>query len=184
MSIFRNNCIMSQSTGSKATNCKRMDYLGWTDYFFTLAQVTAMRSKDPRTQVGACIVNEEKRVVGMGYNGFPDGCSDDELPWSPGPDKGDLDTKYMYVCHAEMNAIMNRNASTCKGCTIYVTLFPCNNCAKMIIQAGIKEVIYICDKNKKKNSVIASKRMLDMAGVKYTQHVPKEKVIVTFPPAE
>merc|ERR1711874_589821 len=121
-------------------------------------------------------VNEEKRIVGIGYNGMPRGCPDHRLPWgktSPDP----LETKYMYVCHAEMNAILNKNAASVADCDIYVALFPCNECAKMIIQSGIKSVIYLSDKHKDKSNTIASKRLLDMAGIKYTQFVPKMKKI-------
>jgi dCMP deaminase len=123
-----------------------------------------MRSKDPSTQVGACIVNPDKRIVGIGYNGFPRGCSDDELPWAREA-VDELDTKYPYVCHAEVNAILNKNNAEIKGCSIYVALFPCNDCAKMIIQSGINEVVYLSDKYKDTNSMRASKRMMNMAGV-------------------
>jgi len=169
------------STSTKRVG-KRTDYLDWTDYFLSVAMLSAMRSKDPSTQVGACIVNEEKHIVGIGYNGFPRGCSDDQLPWNRKSDKGENDTKYPYVCHAEMNAIMNKNSATCKGCTMYVVLFPCNDCAKLVIQAGIKRVIYICDKYANTNPVMASKRLFTMAGVQYTQYVPKTKsVLINFP---
>jgi dCMP deaminase len=123
---------------------KREDYLSWDDYFMGVAFLSAMRSKDPSTQVGACIVSPEKKILGIGYNGFPWGCSDEELPWER---KGSfLETKYAYVCHAELNAILNKNQSDIKGATLYVALFPCNECAKLIIQSGIKEVVYIGDK--------------------------------------
>jgi len=155
----------------------REEYLEWSEYFLAVSFLSAMRSKDPATQVGACIVNDDKRIVGIGYNGFPRGCPDEKLPWGK-TSKNELDTKYMYVCHAEMNAIMNKNSASVEGCTMYVALFPCNECAKMIIQAGIKEVIYYSDKHAEKNSTIASKRLLDMAGVPYKQFVPKMKRIV------
>lgn len=128
-------------------------------------------------QVGATIVNEQKRIVGIGYNGFPRGCSDDVLPW--GKTNSDRSqTKYMYVCHAEMNAILNKNSSTVEGCTMYVALFPCNECAKMIIQSGLKEVVYYSDKHATKAETVASKLMFDMAGIKYRHFVPDQKQIV------
>jgi len=155
---------------------KRPDYICWDDYFMATAFLSAMRSKDPATQVGAVIVNDQKRIVGIGYNGMPRGCSDDKLPWGK-QDRDPLNTKYMYVCHAEMNAILNRNAATVENCHIYVALFPCNECAKMIIQSGIKEIIYYSDKHEEKNSTKASKIFLDMAGVKYRQHRPASRQI-------
>ncbi|XP_059061067.1 deoxycytidylate deaminase-like isoform X2 [Achroia grisella] len=137
---------------------KRENYIGWTDYFMAVAFLAAKRSKDPHFQVGACIVNEDNRIVGVGYNGMPRGCSDDIYPW----DKG---IKKLYVCHAEMNAILNKNSSDVKNCTIYVKLFPCNECAKIIIQSGIKEVVYVSDKKAEKIEYKASRRMLQDAGV-------------------
>uniref|UniRef100_H2Z9J2 Deoxycytidylate deaminase n=1 Tax=Ciona savignyi TaxID=51511 RepID=H2Z9J2_CIOSA len=155
---------------------KRKDYLEWRDYFMSVAFLSAQRSKDPSTQVGACIVNDENKIVGIGYNGMPNHCSDDDLPWAR---KGNwLDTKYPYVCHAEMNAIMNKNCSSVSGCTIYVALFPCNECAKLIIQSGIKKVIYMSDKHKENDCMIASRKLLDLAHVEYTQHIPKHRKIV------
>merc|ERR1719334_2408634 len=160
----------------------RKDYLPWTEYFLSVAMLSAMRSKDPSTQVGACIVNAEKRIVGIGYNGFPRGCGDDELPWARHSEQGANATKYPYVCHAEMNSILNKNSASCVGCTIYVVLFPCNDCAKLVIQSGIKRIVFISDKYKETDTVKASKRMLDMAGVEYTQHTPKTgSVLITFP---
>ena len=148
---------------------KRNDYLSWDEYFMSIALLSALRSKDPSTQVGACIVNQQKRVVGVGYNGFPSGCSDDELPWEREGDN--LDTKYPYVCHAEMNAVLNSIILDLKGCSIYVALFPCNECAKVLIQSGIKEVIYLSDKYAETDSVKASKRMFALSGVK-TRKLP------------
>ena len=131
-------------------------------------------------QVGATIVNDEKKIVGIGYNGFPKGCSDDELPWGK-TDDDKFNTKYMYVCHAEMNAILNKNTSDIKDCTMYVALFPCNECAKMIIQSGLKEIVYFSDKHAEKDSTKASKRMLDMTGIKYRQYCPKKnKILIDF----
>jgi dCMP deaminase len=155
---------------------KRTDYISWEEYFMGVAQLSAMRSKDPNSQVGACIVNSRKRIIGIGYNGFPIGCSDDQLPWSR---EGDfLQTKYPYVCHAEMNAITNSsNKTELDGATIYVSLFPCNECAKLMVQVGIREVVYLDDKYPDKEIFIAAKKILDMAGVTYRQLVPRHKEI-------
>ncbi|MCK9191272.1 MAG: dCMP deaminase family protein [Sphaerochaetaceae bacterium] len=142
---------------------KRQDYLSWDEYFMGLAMLSSMRSKDPSTQVGACIVNKEKKIVGIGYNGFPIGCEDDVFPWEREGEWGE--TKYPYVCHAELNAILNSNSIDLKGSSIYVGLFPCNECAKAIIQSGIKEVVYLSDKYEKASSTIASKKMMVASGV-------------------
>ncbi len=126
------------------------------------------------------IVNDENKIVGIGYNGFPKGCSDDALPWSKGSSDRSQ-TKYFYVCHAEMNAILNKNAAEVKNCSMYVALFPCNECAKMIIQSGLKEIVYFSDKHEAKPETIASKKMFDMSGVKYRQHVPAQtKFVIDF----
>lgn len=156
---------------------KRTDYLIWWDYFMSLAYIASMRSKDPNTQVGACIVNEENRVVSLGYNGMPNGCSDDELPWARTA-SNPMDVKYLYVCHAEMNAILNKNSHDCKGCTIFVILFPCNECAKLIIQAGIRQVVYLKEKYSNDEKFMASKVLLQMAGVKIVQYTPKQRQIL------
>lgn len=157
---------------------KRDDYISWDDYFMGVALLSAKRSKDPNTQVGACIVNEDKKIVGVGYNGFPSGLDDDNLPWTR---EGDfLETKYPFVCHAELNAILNSTRSL-KGCTIYVALFPCNECAKAIIQSGIKEIVYLSDKYQHTKEVIASKMMLNQAKVKLRRLIPnQEKIIISF----
>ena len=147
---------------------KRQDYLSWDEYFMGVALLSSMRSKDPSTQVGACIVNEDKRIISMGYNGMPRCCSDDEYPWERDGDP--LDSKYLYVCHAEFNAILNSERGNVRGCTVYTTLFPCNECAKAIIQSGIKEVVYMADKYADSDSVVAAKRMFDTAGVKYRMY--------------
>ena len=118
---------------------KREDYISWDEYFMGVALLAAKRSKDPNTQVGACIVNENKKIMSVGYNGFPLGCSDDSFPWDRTADN-DYDTKYPYVCHAELNAILNNAGAPLNGCSVYVALFPCNECAKAIIQCGIKKV--------------------------------------------
>ena len=144
---------------------KRKDYISWDEYFMGVAVLSSKRSKDPSTQVGACVASDKNKVLTMGYNGMPIGCSDEDLPW--GKDDNDpLNQKYMYVCHAEFNAILNARCSL-EGGRIYVTLFPCNECAKAIIQSGIKEVIYYDDKYNNLPSARASKRMFDLAGVKY-----------------
>lgn len=158
---------------------KRNDYLNWDEYFMGVAILSAQRSKDPSTQVGACIVNTDNKIVGVGYNGFPRGSSDDVLPWAR---EGEfLETKYPYVCHAELNAILNSISRDLKDCRIYVALFPCNECAKAIIQTGIKEIIYLSDKYADTDSVIASKIMLKNANVKLRQLVPHmDSVEISF----
>ena len=145
------------------TTEKRSDYLSWDEYFMGVALLAAQRSKDPSTQVGACIVDARKKVVGVGYNGFPTGCSDDDLPWAR--EGAFLDTKYPYVCHAELNAVLNSINGDLHGCSIYVALFPCNECAKVIIQSGIREVVYLSDKYAHTDGVKASRKMLDASGV-------------------
>ena len=145
---------------------KSTDYISWDEYFMGVAMLSALRSKDPSTKVGACIVNQNKRIVGIGYNGLPCGCNDDEFPWER--KGGFLDTKYAYVVHAEPNAILNAT-SDLTGATLYVTLFPCNECAKLIIQSGIKEIVYVSDKYKDTEASIASRRMLEAAGLKLRQ---------------
>ncbi len=146
---------------------KRDSYLSWDEYFMGVALLSAQRSKDPSTQVGACIVNKRQRIVGVGYNGFPRGCSDDEFPWAR--EGEEIDTKYLYVSHAELNAVLNANSADLDGCTIYVALFPCNECAKVIIQSGITDVVYLSDKYAGTDAVKASKRMMNAAGVNYRQ---------------
>ncbi|XP_022595740.1 deoxycytidylate deaminase-like [Seriola dumerili] len=154
----------------------REDYLQCEDYFMAVAGLSAQRSKDPSTQVGACIVNQENKIVGIGYNGMPNGC-DGKLPWARVADDR-LETKYPYVCHAELNAIMNKNSADVKGCTMYVALFPCNECAKLIIQAGFKEVVYLSDKYHDKPEMKASRKLLSLAGVKERQFKPRKIEIV------
>ena len=144
----------------------RDNYLNWDEYFMGISLLSSMRSKDPQTQVGACIINEDQRIVGIGYNGFPRGCSDVEFPWERSGEF--LETKYPYVVHAEQNAILN-STTILKNCKMYVSLFPCHECAKNIIQSGIIEVIFLNDKYAHTDSIIASKRMLDSAGIKYRQ---------------
>lgn len=147
---------------------KREDYISWAEYFMGIATLSAERSKDAGTQVGACIVSREHKILSMGYNGMPTGCMDDSMPWAREGEP--LDTKYMYVCHAELNAILNSNGGDLRGARLYTTLFPCNECAKAIIQSGISEVVYKDDKYADSDATIASKKMFDMVGVKYTPY--------------
>lgn len=144
---------------------KYRDYINWDEYFMGIALMAAHRSKDPNTRIGACIVGEDNKIISLGYNGMPRGCSDDEFPWEREGDS--LETKYPYVCHAELNAILNSSGRSLRGCKIYVPLFPCNECCKAIIQAGIREVIYLSDKYANEPPFIASKRMMDAAGINY-----------------
>lgn len=154
---------------------KKQNYLKWDEYFMGIALLSAERSKDPNTCVGACIVSEDNKILSLGYNGMPIGCSDDEYPWERDGDP--LDTKYLYVCHAEMNAILNYTGANMKNSKVYVTLFPCNECAKALIQKGIKEVIYMEDKYASQDSVKASKRMFDSSGIAYRMYEPIHKNI-------
>lgn len=158
---------------------KRADYISWDEYFMGVALLASQRSKDPSTQVGACIVDSEKRILSTGYNGFPQGCSDDEFPWNRDENLGQ--TKYQFVVHAELNAILNASGKKLAGSCLYVALFPCNECAKAIIQSGIKEVIYLSDKYHDTPSMTASRRMLDSAGIKYRQIKPtKSSIVLSF----
>ncbi len=149
-------------------NEKRKDYISWDEYFMGVARLSGMRSKDPNSQVGACIVSQDNKILSMGYNGFPMGCSDDEFPWARSGDE--IDTKYLYVVHSELNAILNYRGGSLEGAKLYVSLFPCNECAKAIIQSGIKTVVYDDDKYHDLPSTVASRRMLDAAGVRYYKY--------------
>lgn len=153
---------------------KRNNYISWDEYFMAIAKLSAMRSKDPSTQVGACIVSNDNRILSIGYNGAPNGFSDERFPW--GRDGENLDTKYPYVCHAELNAILNYRGSKkdLENSKIYVDLFPCNECAKIIIQSGIKEVIYLSDKYHVQDNMIASRRLFDECGVRYHEFKASE----------
>ena len=154
---------------------KRNDYITWDEYFMGIAFLSAMRSKDPNTQVGSCIVSKEHKILSMGYNGLPRGCSDDVFPWAR---EGEvLMTKYPYVTHSELNAILNYGGGSLEGATIYVTLFPCNECAKAIIQAGIRTVVYDSDKYADSDATKASKRMFDATGVRYYQYTRTGRTI-------
>ncbi len=155
---------------------KRTDYITWDEYFMGVAKLSGMRSKDPNSQVGACIVSQDNKILSMGYNGFPKGCSDDEFPWAR---EGDAeDTKYLYVTHSELNAILNYQGGSLAGAKLYVSLFPCNECAKAIIQSGIKTVVYECDKYADTPAVRASKKMMDAAGVRYYKYNSTKREIL------
>lgn len=147
---------------------KRNDYISWDEYFMGVAALSGMRSKDPSTQVGACIVSENNKILSMGYNGFPNGCDDDVFPWERTGKENE--TKYPFVTHGELNAILNYRGGSLEGAKIYVTLFPCNECAKAIIQAGIKTVVYGSDKYAGTAAVLASKRMFRAAGVELIEY--------------
>lgn len=155
-------------------NEARKDYFDWDETFMQMCKVIANRSKDPNTQNGACIVNDKNVIIGLGYNGFPRGCGDDKLPW--GREGGFCDTKYAYVVHAEENAVYNANAST-EGSILYCTLFPCNECAKTIIQKGIKEIVYEDDKYHDADAWKVSRKILDTAGIKYRKYITKNSLI-------
>ena len=156
---------------------KRKDYINWDEYFMGVAMLAAQRSKDPNTQVGACIVSPDNIILSTGYNGLPKGCSDDEYPW----EREGEETKYPYVVHAELNAILNCNGNSLRGARIYVALFPCYECAKAIIQAGLAEVVYLSDKYKDTPAVQASKRMLGSAGVVMRQMKPlRDSITLNF----
>ena len=155
---------------------KRDNYINWDEYFMGVALLSGERSNDPNSQVGACVVSEDNKILSIGYNGFPRGCSDDEISWER---EGEFaNTKYPYVCHGELNAILNYTGTTLKNSRIYVALFPCNECAKAIIQSGIKEVIYKSDKYADTEVTKISKKMLEMSDVKYRQYIASGKNIV------
>lgn len=150
---------------------KRTDYISWNEYFMGICLLSAQRSKDPNTQVGSCIVDNNNHIVSIGYNGFPNGCSDDILPWSNNK-SNPIENKYCYVVHAEINAILNKNKDNLNDCTLYVTLFPCYECAKIIIQTGIKNIIYLKYKEDK-----ATERMFDLSNIKYSKYNEANKII-------
>lgn len=156
---------------------KRTDYITWDEYFMGVAKLSGLRSKDPNTQVGCCIVSPDNKILSMGYNGFPVGCSDNDFPWLRDGDDP-LSTKYVYVVHSELNAILNYRGGSLEGAKLYVSLFPCNECAKAIIQSGIKEVIYASNKYETSASTIASMRMFNAAGVRYHRYHPTGKELV------
>ena len=161
---------------------KRLNCLTWDEYFIALAKLTAMRSKDPSTQVGACIVSEDNRILSVGYNGAPNGFDDDNFPWDRQGEN--LETKYPYVCHAEMNAVLNYRGTRkdFENARIYVDLFPCNECAKIIIQSGIKKVIYLSNKYKDSENNIASRRLFDSCEVEYHQLDLEKQITIEITP--
>ena len=160
---------------------KRTDYINWDEYFMGVAMLAARRSKDPSTQVGACIVSQDNIIISTGYNGMPKGCSDDEYPW----DREGAETKYPFVVHAELNAVLNANGRDLRGSKLYVALFPCNECAKAIIQSGVSEVVYLSDKYADTMLNLASKRMLTAAGVKFTRlQMSMKEITLDFVPEE
>lgn len=161
----------------KKLNKQNKDYLSWDEYFMGIAVLSTMRSKDPNTRVGACIVSKDNRILSIGYNGAPNGYKDDVFPWDREGDP--KDTKYFYVCHSELNAILNYGGtrSDLVGSKLYVTLFPCNECAKVVVQSGIKEVIYLSDKYHGTDATVVSKKIFDVCGVKYRQFNSQNKNI-------
>ena len=154
---------------------KRSNYIGWDAYFMGVAELSAKRSKDPNTQVGACIVSKDKKILSVGYNGAPNGYNDEILPWDR--EGSFIDTKYAYVCHAELNAILNNKGSNLEGSTLYVDLFPCNECAKAIIQCGIKEIVYKSDKYKGSDNNLVSRKLLDECNIKYRKYEKENHLV-------
>ncbi|GMY15121.1 deoxycytidylate deaminase [Fagus crenata] len=179
-----NGVVSTKTSPNPFDPSKRKEYLSWDDYFMAIAFLSAERSKDPNRQVGACLVSHNGIILGIGYNGFPRGCSDDKLPWAKKSKTGDpLETKYPYVCHAEVNAILNTNHASAAGQRLYVTMFPCNECAKIIIQSGVSEVIYFVEKSLSDSDItyIASHKLLSMAGVKARRHQPDmNQILIKF----
>ncbi|ETN81874.1 cytidine and deoxycytidylate deaminase zinc-binding region [Necator americanus] len=176
---FKGDILKNGETTVKGTG-KRMDYLSWEDYFMAIAKLASMRSKDPATQVGCAIVNRDNKVVGTGYNGFPVGISDDDLPWTKGsPDP--LENKHTYVVHAEVNAILNKSMNNVEGCTMYTTLLPCNECAKLIIQSRLSEVVFLHDCPTGSWTYDATRKMFELAGIKCRQFKTSlDSVVITF----
>jgi dCMP deaminase len=173
--------LYNEKNNQEDSHMKRTDYISWDEYFMGIAMLAAKRSKDPSTQVGACIVSPDNIIISTGYNGMPKGCSDDEFPW----EREGAETKYPYVVHAELNAILNANGRDLRNSRVYVALFPCNECAKAIIQSGVKEVIYLSDKYADTLGTMASKRMLDAAKVRYRQlQTDVEEITLSFIPPE
>ncbi len=154
---------------------KRSNYIGWDAYFMGVEELSAKRSKDPNTQVGACIVSKDKKILSVGYNGAPNGYNDEILPWDR--EGSFIDTKYAYVCHAELNAILNNKGSNLEGSTLYVDLFPCNECAKAIIQCGIKEIVYKSEKYKGSDNNIVSRKLLDECNIKYRKYEKENNLV-------
>lgn len=159
------------------TTLKRPDYLSWSDYFMATANLAAQRSKDPTAQSGAVIVDSQNRIVAVGYNGLPRGCNDDLFPWhdDASADHQSLNNKRMYVCHAELNAVLNRNGAAVNGCTMYVAAFPCNECSKVIIQSGIRSIVYLTDMHAEQSEYQASRRMFEATGIRCEKYVMASK---------
>ncbi|KGN64411.1 deoxycytidylate deaminase [Cucumis sativus] len=183
--LSRNGALLNNgSSRCPFDPSKREGFLSWDDYFMAIAFLSAERSKDPNRQVGACLVSQNGVILGIGYNGFPRGCSDDQLPWAKkSKTNNPLETKYPYVCHAEVNAILNTNHASASGQKLYVTMFPCNECAKIIIQSGVSEVIYFVEKRINNSNVayFASHKLLSMAGVKVRKHQPlSDQILIKF----
>ena len=155
---------------------QREDYINWDEYFMGVAFLSARRSKDPNTQVGACIVSQDNKILSMGYNGFPNGCSDEDFPWNR-ESADPYDNKYYYSTHSELNAILNYRGGSLEGSKLYVTLFPCNECAKALIQSGIRKIIYAEDRYAATSAIRASKRMLRAAGVEFYPYEPSGRRI-------
>ncbi|VDL74196.1 unnamed protein product [Nippostrongylus brasiliensis] len=168
--------LSTSETKDRKGSGKREGYLQWEDYFMAIAKLAAMRSKDPSTQVGCAIVNRENKVIGTGYNGFPVGIDDDLLPWTKGS-ANPGENKHAYVVHAEVNAIINKSMNCIEGCTMYTTMLPCNECAKIIIQTRIAEVVFLKDRPIGNWQYDATRRMFDLAGVKYTKFQPSTNSI-------
>ena len=158
-------------------SAKRSDYISWDEYFMGVAHLSGMRSKDPNTQVGACIVSPDNKILSMGYNGFPKGCSDDEFPWERENANDRNLTKYPFVTHSELNAILNYRGGSLEGTKLYVSLFPCNECAKAIIQSGIKRIVYLDDKYKNSNNNIAARHMFRISGVETKKYELSERPV-------
>ncbi len=148
---------------------ERTDVISWDEFFMRVAVAASLRSKDPNTQVGACIAGTDNRILSVGYNGTPRGLADDEFPWGSSDDP--LSDKHSYVIHAEANAVLNYRGSLrdMDGATVYVTLFPCNECAKFLVQVGIGEVVYLSDKYDGTEANRVAKSVLDRCGVSYRQ---------------
>lgn len=161
---------------------KDENYIDWDSYFMGIADLSSFRSKDPNSKVGACIVSEDNRILSIGYNGCPNGFDDKYMPWNREAEC-EVNRKYFYVVHAEANAILNYkgNKEDLKNATVYVNLFPCNECAKMIVQLGIKNIVYSSDKYNGTDGNQVAKILFDRCGVKYRKFDDKKKVKIIVP---
>ncbi|KRY51242.1 Deoxycytidylate deaminase, partial [Trichinella britovi] len=162
-----------------SANQKREDYISWTDYFMGVALLSSKRSKDPIMQEGACIVNSDNHIIGVGYNGMPAGCSDDRMPWADQANSI-LETKHPYICHAALNAVVNKISNSAKGCCLYTTHLPCSHCAGLLIQSGVKSVYFL--KNSLDTiSTAATERLFKESGVHYEQYKTQtNKIVINF----